>query len=182
MSVLARVLNVSRHADSSVNQRSGSAFEPRIDRNVSREALFFAAVDRRDSGEARRLLAEEPALARARDTSGATALHHAAFNGDRELAELLLSAGAEVNSRDATHGATPTGWAAEFWRERGGLLAIEIDDVLFAIRRGDDEWVGRLVERLPALRHAVSRDGVSLALHAKASGNTRLMRYFENGS
>jgi ankyrin repeat protein len=150
--------------------------------DVSRETRFFAAVDARDLTEVRRLLAEEPPLIRARDASGATALHYAAFSCDRELAELLLAAGADVNSRDAKHGATPTGWAAEFWRERGGLLAFEIDDVLFAIRRGDEEWVARLVGRHPALRHAMSRDGVPLALHAKASGNPAILRPFEDGT
>jgi ankyrin repeat protein len=40
-----------------------------------------------------------------------TPLHTAAWNGDRELADLLLSLGADPNARDDEFNATPSGWA-----------------------------------------------------------------------
>src|SRR5919107_1372114 len=108
-------------------------------------ATFFGAVERGDLDAVRALVAADPALARARDDSGATALHHAAFHAHRAVVELLLAAGAELNARDATHGATPAGWAIHYLRERGALLAIEVEDALFAIRRGGVELLARLL-------------------------------------
>jgi ankyrin repeat protein len=46
-----------------------------------------------------------------------TALHHAAAHGDLELAELLLSLGADTGIHDARFGSTPAGWAAHFGHE-----------------------------------------------------------------
>ena len=42
---------------------------------------------------------------------GETALHEAAMNGEREIAEILLAAGADPNARDIEFDATPAGWA-----------------------------------------------------------------------
>jgi len=42
---------------------------------------------------------------------GETALHEAAMNGEREIAEILLTAGADPNRRDTTHHGTPAAWA-----------------------------------------------------------------------
>jgi ankyrin repeat protein len=130
---------------------------------------FFDAVERGDLESVRASLAADPALARARDAGGATALHHAAFLGHRAVVEALLAAGAEVNARDATHDATPAGWAVHYLRERGALLAIEIEDALFAIRRGDAELLARLLARRPALRTACDASGTPLAEHAAAA-------------
>ena len=41
---------------------------------------------------------------------GTTALHHAAWNDQREVAEVLIAHGARP-LRDASHGSTPAGWA-----------------------------------------------------------------------
>jgi hypothetical protein len=92
--------------------------------------------------------------------------------------DALIAAGADVNARDGRYGATPAGWAVHTMRERGGLLAIEIEDVRFAIERGDADWVDRLVTRHPALLHAVDRDGRPLREQAEASGNARIERLF----
>src|SRR5690349_18956952 len=115
---------------------------------------FFDAVQRGDVDRVTRLLDEHPELVRSRDDAGATALHHAAFHGHRSIVNLLRSRGADVNARDGEHDATPSGWAIHYLRELGGLLAIEIEDTLYAIRSRDVPWVERLVTRHPALLDA----------------------------
>lgn len=47
-----------------------------------------------------------------------TALHVASWNDDVELAELLLSLGADPNLHDRRFHATPLGWARHFGRQR----------------------------------------------------------------
>jgi len=145
---------------------------------MDQTALFFSAIERGDVDAAGAMLATDASLVRARDSTGATALHHAAFNGHRALTELLLASGAEMNSRDDTYGATPAGWAIHHLRERGALLAIEIEDALFAIRRADAELVARLVARHPALLGAVDGEGTSLAAHAAAAADPEIGRLF----
>lgn len=121
----------------------------------------------------------EPGLAMARDETGATALHYAALNANREVIDALIAGGADPNARDGRHGATPAGWAVHRMRERGGLLAIEIEDVRFAIERGDAEWVDRLVTRHPALFDAVDRDGTPLRQKAEESSDPRIRAVFQ---
>src|SRR5882724_9842205 len=78
-----------------------------------------------------------------KDSTGATALHYPALYGQRQAAELLIQRGADINSMDDQFGATPAGWAIEYLRERGGYLAIELDDIAHAIWQGDAVWVAR---------------------------------------
>ena len=148
---------------------------------MDRITRFFIAVDRGQPSEVRELLTADPELVRVRDPDGATALHHAAFRGHREVAELLHDAGADVNARDGTHDATPAGWAIHHLRERGALLAIEIEDLLFAIKRGDVTWARRFLARHPALAEAVDRDGTPLAEHAAVGPNPEIARLFATG-
>jgi hypothetical protein len=142
-------------------------------------AEIIAAVEAGDAARVRELLASDPALARAKDGDGATALHYATIHGHREIVGLLLENGADINARDERFGATPAGWAIEYLREAGGLLAIEIEDVLFAIHANDVRWVRRLVTRLPCLAKASDRRGKALSLHAAESGNEEIARLFE---
>jgi ankyrin repeat protein len=137
---------------------------------------FFSEVERGDVETVRAMVAAAPRLVRVRDAKGATALHVAAFHGHRAIVELLLEAGADINARDGTFGATPAGWAIEPLRERGALLGAEIEDALFAIRRGDAESLTRLVTRHPALRSAADRDGTPLAEHAAGSADVEIGR------
>jgi hypothetical protein len=139
---------------------------------------FFSEVERGDIETVRAMVAAAPRLVHARDATGATALHVAAFNGHGAIAELLLASGAEINARDDRFGATPAGWAIEPLRERGALLGIEIEDALFAIRRGDVELLTRLVTRHSALATAVDRDGTPLAEHASAAEDPELAMVF----
>ena len=53
------------------------------------------------------LLRERPALARLRQTNGATALHVVSFHGEVALARELLAAGADLEARERDFGATP---------------------------------------------------------------------------
>jgi ankyrin repeat protein len=53
---------------------------------------------------------------------GETALHEAAMNGEREIVEMLLAAGADRSVRDARFDATPAGWAHH--GDQPGLAAI----------------------------------------------------------
>ncbi len=53
---------------------------------------FFEAVERGDLDTVRAMVAAAPTLVHARDATGATALHHAAFHGHRGVAELLHAA------------------------------------------------------------------------------------------
>ena len=112
---------------------------------------FFDAVKRGEKDSVARMLNDDSSLALAFDDDGATALHHAAFHGHREIVGLLHDAGSEINARDKTYGATPAGWAIHYLRERGALLAIEIDDLQFALERGDMAWVDRMLARHPWL-------------------------------
>lgn len=118
---------------------------------------LFEAVRARDVNRVREALQRHPDSVAARDELGATALHYAAENGDREIVGALLDAGADINARDSQFNATPAGWAIEYLRQRGGLLGIEIDDAAHAIANGDDHWAERYLTRFPALREAVAR-------------------------
>ncbi len=126
------------------------------------------------------MLAADANLAHARDDDGATPLHHAAFHARRDLVELLLAAGADINARDHKFGATPGGWALHYLRERGAFLAIEIEDVLHAIQSGDVEWTRRLVARHPQIATEKDKKGRPLAEYARESGVPQIAELFES--
>lgn len=77
-----------------------------------RDAVLMAAVDFRHHDLVRWLLSMgASANARAQAQSRQTALHNAAWNGDLDMAKLLVDAGADLHARDGEHDATPRGWA-----------------------------------------------------------------------
>jgi ankyrin repeat protein len=110
--------------------------------------------------------------------SGATPLHYAALHGHRQIVKLLLERGADINSIDGQFGATPAGWAIEYLRERGGYLAIELDDLAYAIQLGDVRWVARFLTRFPSLRQASDTKGTPFQRLARESGNRAIARLF----
>lgn len=115
-----------------------------------------------------------------RDESGATCLHYATVHGHSRVARLLVERGAEINSADRRHGATPAGWAIEYLREMGGFLATELDDLAYAIKLGDARWVARFLTRFPSLRHASDTNGTPFKQLARESGRPEIIRLFES--
>jgi ankyrin repeat protein len=135
-------------------------------------------VKQGDLERVRAVLASDDRLANQRDESGATPLHYATLNGHRQIVQLLLERGADINSRDSEFGATPAGWALEYLREMGGYLAIELDDLAYAIQLGDARWVARFLKRFPSLRQASDTNGKPFQRLARESGNREIAALF----
>ncbi len=77
-----------------------------------RDAVLMAAVDFGHRDLVRWLLSMGAgANARATGLSRQTALHNAAWNGDLDMAKLLVEHGADLHARDGGHDNTPRGWA-----------------------------------------------------------------------
>jgi ankyrin repeat protein len=139
---------------------------------------FIAAVKSGNVAEVRAIVHGHAEFVNRKDSLGATALHHAAFGGYREVVRALVEHGAEVNAPDGEFGATPTGWAIEYLRELGGFLGIELDDFSYAIQRGHVEWVARFLKRFPALREARDTQGRSFKMLVQQSGNSEIAKLF----
>jgi hypothetical protein len=146
---------------------------------MARQTDFFAAVSAGDLPTAQALLAADPDLVHARDKDGATALHLAAFHARRDLVDLLCAAGADINARDHSFSGTPAGWALHYLRERGAFLAIEIEDLLYAVKSGNVEWTRRLVQRHPRIVTTKDAAGRPLAEYARESGIPEIAKLFE---
>jgi hypothetical protein len=146
---------------------------------MSELANLMEAAKRGALDEVRALVEGHPELVSGRDELGATALHHAAFDGHRAVARFLVEHGADVNAADGEFGATPAGWAIEYLREMGGFLGIELADFAYAIRRGDAGWAARFLKRFPQLREASGPDGIPFRELAARSENPEIARLFE---
>lgn len=149
---------------------------------MSEVSEFFEAVASGNLPGVRELLAMTPSLVNAKDGEGATPLHLAALNGNQELVRFLVEQGADVNARDERFGATPAGWAIEYLRGLGGLLGMEIEDMILAIRQGDVGWVRRFLTRLPAFAGCRDRSGKPLLQHAEESGYPEIARLFREAA
>jgi ankyrin repeat protein len=141
---------------------------------------LIKAIKLRDVNQVRTILDEDGKLVHAYDETGASALHYATFDGLREIVQLLLDRGAEINSRDRQFGATPTGWAIEYLRERGGYLAIELDDLAYAIEQGDARWVTRFLKRFPSLRQGKDTNGKPFRQLSEESGIPEIIALFQD--
>jgi ankyrin repeat protein len=130
--------------------------------------------------DVRAILDARPELINMRDELGATPLHHATFGGHRQVAQLLVKRGADINAPDSQFGATPAGWAIEYLRELGGFLGIELTDFAYAIRQGDVEWTKRFLTRFPGLRQASDTRGNRFKRLAEESGNAEILTMFES--
>jgi len=139
---------------------------------------LIEAAKRGNVADVKSIAHDHAELIHQRDQLGATALHHAAFGGHRDVVRALVELGADINAKDSEFGATPAGWAIEYLREMGGFLGIELDDVAYAIRQGQVEWVTRFVKRLPALRQARDPQGNPFKLLAQQSGHAEIAKLF----
>jgi ankyrin repeat protein len=83
------------------------------DASVARlDAVMMGAVDFSHHALVEWLLARGGNVnARAEAQSRQTALHSAAWNGDLQMVQLLLAAGADPSARDEQYDGTPLGWA-----------------------------------------------------------------------
>ena len=139
---------------------------------------LIEAAKRGNVAEVRAIAHSHAELINQRDERGATALHYAAFGGHRGIVQALVEQGAEINAADSEFGATPAGWAIEYLREMGGFLAIELDDLAYAIRQVDIEWVARFLKRFPGLRGASDTQGRAFKLLARETGNPEIAKLF----
>lgn len=73
---------------------------------------FFAAVRAGETATVAAMLEANPELLDSKYEQ-ATPLHHAALENRREVVDLLLKLGADLNARDAEFNMTPIGWANE---------------------------------------------------------------------
>lgn len=108
----------------------------KVERFIQEIIEMIEATEQGDLSKLNRLLERNPSLALAKDerpgAARATALHYAAWSGHIEIADLLLSYGAELDLYDETYDAPPIGWAGEngqremfnFLLERGAKMTV----------------------------------------------------------
>lgn len=139
---------------------------------------LMTAIEKGDLEIVTSLLGDNALLVHQRDDSGATPLHYATLYARQDIVQLLIERGAEINCIDSQFGATPTGWAIEYLRDMGGYLAIELNDLSFAIQNHDTLWIERFLKRFPGLRTAQDVNGKPFKQLAKESGNAEIANLF----
>ena len=95
-------------------------------KKANREKQILRASKNGDATGVQELLAGDHSLIHFRDKDGSTPLHWAAWRGRREVAEVLLKAGAKVNAhnQNAHWGTTPLHAAAHGNQERVAKLLL----------------------------------------------------------
>jgi ankyrin repeat protein len=93
--------------------------------DLTKEA--FRAAKSGNAAGMRQIAAADPSVISARDSDGATLLHHAAWKGHPEVAALLLELGADINAQSSnTHwGGTPLHAAAHANQRLVAALLLE---------------------------------------------------------
>lgn len=141
--------------------------------------LLIQAAQGNEIDAAQSILDSNPEVVNQKDALGATALHYAALSGHGRIVNLLVERGADVNDRDDKFGATPAGWAIEYLRELGGHLAIELDDLAYAIETHDSKWVTRFLARFPDLRIRAYKNQKTFRQLAIESADTTIAALFD---
>jgi len=139
---------------------------------------LIEAIEQDDPDRIRAIVEINREVLNQEDEHGATALHYAAMKGNRQTVSLLFERGADINKTDAEYGATPAGWAIEYLRELGAHLAIELNDLAYAIKEKDVRWVARFLKRFPDLLNAAHTNGKTFRELAHESGSAEIIKLF----
>ncbi len=126
---------------------------------------LFTAIKAGDAGRVESLLRERPGLANAREATGLTPLLTAAYYGKREIAELLLSGGAEVD----VFAAAALGRTARLdalLRENPGLMHTHSPDGWTPLH------LAAFFGHTEAVRLLLARGASAQAVSQNATGNT----------
>ncbi len=158
--------------------------EPRKPLDPKLKALIVA-VRGQDTVAVRKLLDEDAELAKGKDYSDSTPLHHAAAFGNLETLKLLLNSGADVNAKNRLEG-TPLHWAVRNHEKMGLLLdhGAHINDktqdgstpLYLASRRRDSPSVLRLLLKKGANPNLATLNGRTPLMAAAGDGNVVAMR------
>lgn len=175
---------------------------------LSVEDRFRMAVAGRDAGEAKRLLAERPGLARqpallvrlaqanrldaarllldlgadpnAMTMNGRGALHEAAWAGHREMILLLMDRGARLDLRSRAHGGTPVGYAHHAGRaELRDFLLEHSRDVFDLVAFGSAKRLASVLKEDPRLAELIRGDGATLMDAAQETGDAAIIRILD---
>ena len=158
--------------------------EPRKPLDPKLMALI-AAVRGQDTSAAKKLLHEDPELAKAKDHSDSTPLHHAAGFGNTETIKLLLDNGADVNAKNRLEG-TPLHWAVRsdektrLLLERGADINSKTQNgstpLYLASRRRDSHSVLRLLLKKGADPNLATMNGRTPLMAAARDGDVAAMQ------
>jgi hypothetical protein len=132
---------------------TGAAAQRLLDAGAVPDACAAAHLDRRDL--LARMIADDPACVHQRGGDGQTPLH---FARSREVVDLLLSAGADIDARDSDHRATAAEWMLDRTRGAGryDLARYLVDrgataDIFLVAALGLTDRARTMLEREPAL-------------------------------
>ena len=76
------------------------------------DAAFSKAVKGGDTHTVKKIVDSNPSIVHKTDKNGYTALHNAAYHGQKIVADHLLASGADANAAQSKHGSTPLHSAA----------------------------------------------------------------------
>ena len=165
----------------------------------SRDAVFtqkvmslFAAAQDGNATQAKALLAKDPALASASGRietalwrAEASALHVAVMHGRKDIVDLLLAHGADINARDEKYGFNALHHAidlADFMPDYAALGMIDFlisrgaqKDIFALLWLGDDEGVKALLEKDPSAANTIGPNNITPLCYAHTVERAQLL-------